>query len=126
MTKFKILFSAASIMFAALVFGQATTVRFSSDAAIWQKTDAGNVSTFTVNASLTDLAVIKERYDALGNSVKYAVASLDENTHIITMTFDKEIGSSYLYKMLMYIGCQTVFVGDKSYDINDFNMSFLN
>jgi hypothetical protein len=126
MNQFKFLFSAASIMFAALVFGQTTTATFSSDAAIWQKTDAGNVSTFTVNASLTDLAVIKERYDGLGNSVEYSVESVDENTHIITMTFDKEIGSSYMYKMLMYIGCQTVVVGDKSYDINEFNISFLN
>lgn len=126
MNKLKFLISAASLMLAGFVFGQANTASFSSEAAIWQKTDGGSVSTFTVNASPSDLASIKERYDGLGNSVQYSVESIDENTHIFTMTFDKEIGSSYLYKMLMYIGCQTVVVGDKSYEINDFNIAFLN
>jgi len=120
MNTVKFLLSAAAIVFAASSFGQTSQVTFSNDAAVWQKTDKGSVSTFTFQADSDALALIKERYDGLGQSVAYEISSVNENTHTISMTFDQEISPIYLNKMLIFIGCQTVVVGEDTMTLEEF------
>jgi hypothetical protein len=119
MNKVKFLISAASLMFAALVFGQTNAANFESEAVVWQKTDAGFVSTFTVEASADGLAQIKERYDGLGQNVSYKIVSTNNNTHTIMMTFSFETSEFYLHKMLIFIGCQSVTIGDKTLSMEE-------
>ncbi len=124
MKNLKFLIASTFLMLVSVSFGQTSQATFESEAAVWQQSEAGHVATFTISAGSEALALIKERYDGLGSSVKYAIASIDQNTHTITMTFSHEVSAVYLHKMLLFIGCQTVVINESSMSMDDF-MNYL-
>lgn len=120
MIKIQFLTMAVSLMLTGMVTAQTTSANFESESAVWQKTNAKSTSTFTVEATADGIATIKERYDDLGQGISYQVVSVGDNMYTITMTFISDYEAIYLHKMLIYIGCQFVIVGDNKMDMDAF------
>lgn len=104
-----------------LVFCQTTQATFANDAAVWKQVGDQFVSEFTVVANQSNLNIIKQNYDGLGSSVTYSVKNSTGDNHTIEMKFSNDTHKSYLYKMLSFIGCETVVVGTILMNINDFS-----
>ena len=120
MNRIKSLITVCAFFAVGLTFGQAPQVNFENQDAIWKKQGNVNVSNFSVQAGQKDVAQIKERYDGLGSGVSYTISQNDGNTHKIQMQFDEGIDKVYLYKMLLFIGCEQVIIADEQLTIDGF------
>jgi hypothetical protein len=119
MNKIKFLISALCLTTMSFAYSQTNAANFSDESAIWQKTNNGFVSTFTVEVSADGLAEIKEKYNDLGSSVSYRIISQGDNSHTIVMTFNSDVPKMYLHKMLIYIGCENVFISGQKMSLDE-------
>jgi hypothetical protein len=120
MKTFNLFFSIIALITSGFVSAQTKMASFESEDEIWYITEQGYSSSFTVEASQEELDVIKERFDNLGSSISYSVNTVEGDNHQIIMNFDAQISKVYLYKMLLYIGCSEVSIGEKKMDLNEF------
>lgn len=125
MNTIKSLLSAALIFASGALIAQTSEVSFANLNDVWKQ--EGNVfkSEFSFSANAANLSVIKERYDNLGQNVSYAITNSNGNSHTIVMTFSGEVHKSYMYKTLLFIEVEKVFVGEEEMSLENFS-SFLN
>lgn len=120
MNKLKTLVSTVALVAAGFVYGQTSQADFSSEAEIWKQSGNQHVSEFTFNADQIGLSQIQERFDGLGSDVTYTVKNSNGNAHTIEMKFSDAVHKSYVYKMLLFIGCETVKVGSDVLSMENF------
>lgn len=116
----KIFLSSVAVLMAFMTFAQAPEVTFVDETAVWKQVGNHFVSEFKVTANETNLNIIKQNYDGLGESVSYLVKNSTGNIHTIEMKFSQDIPKTYLYKMLLFIGCQNVVIGSNSMTLENF------
>ena len=121
MNKLKTLVSAVAFVATSFVYGQTSQANFSSAAEIWKPEANLPVSEFTVSADQDGLNQIQERFDGLGSDVTYTIVNSEGNQHTIEMKFTQAVQKQYLYKMLLFIGCETVKIGDQEMSLDNFN-----
>lgn len=120
MRKMNVLLGVLSFMATSLLSAQISEVHFENENSVWYKTDSGQSATFTVNADENAIAEIKTKYDNLGSAVSYIIESDKSGIYQITMNFNAEIHKVYLYKMLLFIGCEFVHVSEKKMNMDAF------
>jgi hypothetical protein len=121
MNKLKTLVSAVAFVATSFVYGQTSQANFNSESEIWKPAGNLHVSEFTVSADQDGLNQIQERFDGLGSDVSYTILSSDGNEHTIEMKFTAAVQKQYLYKMLLFIGCETVKIGSQEMTLDNFN-----
>lgn len=120
MNTIKSLLTACAFFAVGLTYGQAPEVHFHDQDAIWKKQGNVNVSEFSVNAGSEDVNQIKERFDGLGSGVTYTITQTEGNEHKIQMQFEESIDKVYLHKMLLFIGCENVYVVEEQIGLDSF------
>jgi hypothetical protein len=93
---------------------------FESNESVWNVTGSSASSEFTLNMNMNELKEITEKLDNTGSTLSYAVESSDENTHKIILTYADGVSKPYLYKMLLYIGCDSVNVAGEDISLDAF------
>ncbi len=120
MKTLKTLVSILVLSVSGMAIGQTSQAHFSSQNEIWKQVENQHVSEFTVVANSAALAQIQEKYSNLGSDVQFMVKNSTGNNHTIEMKFSSNVHKSYLYKMLLYIGCETVKIGSNTMSLDNF------
>ena len=113
MRKINVLLGIIAFMTTSLVAAQTMQANFVNEEAIWSTTENGQSSTFTVNTDENGIAEIREKYNNLGSSISYQILADKAGSYQITMKFGPETYKVYIYKMLLYMGCDSVKISDK-------------
>ncbi len=120
MRKINVLLGILAFMTTSLVAAQTMQANFVNEEAIWSTTENGQSSTFTFNTDENGIAEIREKYNNLGSSISYQIVADKAGSYQITMNFGPETHKVYMYKMLLYIGCESVKISDKIMSMEDF------
>jgi hypothetical protein len=120
MRKINVLLGIIAFMTTSLVAAQTMQANFVNEEAIWSTTENGQSSTFTVNTDENGIAEIREKYNNLGSSISYQILADKAGSYQITMNFGPETYKVYIYKMLLYMGCDSVKISDKIMSMEDF------
>jgi hypothetical protein len=120
MRKINVLLGIIAFMTTSLVAAQTMQANFVNEEAIWSTTENGQSSTFTVNTDENGIAEIREKYNNLGSSISYQILADKAGSYQITMKFGPETYKVYIYKMLLYMGCDSVKISDKIMSMEDF------
>jgi len=121
MNKLKSLVSTVAFAAVSFVYGQTSQVSFVDESAVWSSSGTQHVSEFKVTADQSGFAQIQERYNGLGSDVSYVVKNSVGDVHTIEMTFSDSVHKTYLYKMLLFIGCETVKIGNDVMSLDNFS-----
>lgn len=125
MKTLKTLVSFIVIIGASVVYGQTSQANFSSQNDIWKPSGNQHISEFKVEADAYGLSQIQELYSGLGDDVQFILKNSTANTHTIELKFSSAVHKVYLYKMLVYIGCNSVKIGSQTLTIDEFSTFFV-